>query len=242
MTMILTVAGLSARGLLSRRRMILLVLFAGLPVLVAILLRIGSNAIEAEGTARELFDALIIRTILPLVALVFGTAAIGSELEDGTAVYLLVKPIPRWQIVVAKLLVAGLLTAGLMTGATLLAGLVLLLGRGEEATIIPFAIAVGAGSFMYVGGFLALSLVTGRALVVGLGYTLIWEGVVTDILEGTKGFSVRQYMIGIVDALGGGIDAALDGPTSVVMAAIVLAAAFWIATVRLSRYEVHGGD
>ena len=35
---------------------------------------------------------------MPLVALIVGTAAIGSEIEDGTAVYLMVKPIPRWKI------------------------------------------------------------------------------------------------------------------------------------------------
>ena len=41
---------------------------------------------------------------MPLLALVFGTAALGSELEDGTAVYLMIKPdalaggscSPRW--------------------------------------------------------------------------------------------------------------------------------------------------
>ena len=39
---------------------------------------------------------------MPLVALIFGTAAIGSEIEDGTAVYLIVKPIPRWRIVAGQ--------------------------------------------------------------------------------------------------------------------------------------------
>ena len=48
---------------------------------------------------------------MPLVALIFGTAALGSEIEDGTAVYLLIKPIPRWQIALAKILVAAGLTA-----------------------------------------------------------------------------------------------------------------------------------
>ena len=32
---------------------------------------------------------LIVQTVMPLVALVLGTAALGSEIEDGTAVYLL---------------------------------------------------------------------------------------------------------------------------------------------------------
>ncbi len=37
------------------------------------------------------FDEIIIATVLPLIALVFGTSALGSELEEGTIVYLLAK-------------------------------------------------------------------------------------------------------------------------------------------------------
>ena len=40
---------------------------------------------------------------MPLVALILGTAAIGSEIDDGTAVYLMIKPIPRWRIALAKI-------------------------------------------------------------------------------------------------------------------------------------------
>ena len=56
----------------------------------------------------------MIRVVLPLIALVFGTAALGMELEDGTGVHLLTKPVERWQIIVVKTLVAGTLTAVLI--------------------------------------------------------------------------------------------------------------------------------
>ena len=32
-----------------------------------------------------MLDALVIATVLPLTALVFGTSALGAEIEDGTA-------------------------------------------------------------------------------------------------------------------------------------------------------------
>ena len=57
--------------------------------------------------ATEIVDTLVIRTVLPLIALVFGTAAIGSEIEDGTVVFLLAKPIGRWRTALAKLAVAA---------------------------------------------------------------------------------------------------------------------------------------
>ncbi len=67
-------------------------------------------------------DRLVIRTLLPLVALVFGTAALGSELDDGTAVYLLAKPIARWRIVAAKVIVAAGLAAAVTAPAAFIAG------------------------------------------------------------------------------------------------------------------------
>ena len=72
---------------------------------------------------------MLVRTVLPLVALVLGTAALGSELEDGTAVYLMIKPVPRWRIVGAKMLVAAGLTVALVVPSTLLAGRA---GRGHR--------------------------------------------------------------------------------------------------------------
>ena len=88
------ITAVTLRGLLGRRRTLLMLLLVGLPVLVALLGRIAEGSLEVD----RILDPLGIRTILPLVALVFGTAALGSELEDGTAVFLIIKPIPRWRI------------------------------------------------------------------------------------------------------------------------------------------------
>ena len=63
-------------------------------------------AAEAEDDPLEFYGAglerLIVGLTLPLTALVIGTAALGQDLEDGTATYLLSKPIPRWRIVIEK--------------------------------------------------------------------------------------------------------------------------------------------
>jgi len=51
-------------------------------------------------------EGVIVSSVLPLVALVFGTAALGSELDDGTAVHILTKPF-RVGDRAAQLAVAG---------------------------------------------------------------------------------------------------------------------------------------
>src|SRR5688572_24914813 len=106
MSVMASLIEVTLRGLLGRRRTLLLVLLAGLPVLIALLIRISGGRPDAD----RVLDTLVVRTVMPLVALIVGTAAIGSEIEDGTAVYLMVKPIPRWRIVLAKGLVAAGMT------------------------------------------------------------------------------------------------------------------------------------
>ena len=97
-----TLATITLRSLLNRRRTLLLALASGLIVLVAALFRLSSPT-ESESlrfTGRLLAD-FGIGVVLPLVAVIVGTAAIGSEIEDGTIVYLLSKPVPRLSIAIS---------------------------------------------------------------------------------------------------------------------------------------------
>ena len=73
--------GVTLRGLLGRRRTLLMVLLAGLPVLVGLLIRLGGGRSDAP----EILDTLVIRTVLPLVALVFGNEAWDSIVADSAA-------------------------------------------------------------------------------------------------------------------------------------------------------------
>jgi len=86
--------------------------------------------------------------------------------------------------------------------------------------------------------------VTSRALVIGLAYTLIWEGVIAGLLEGTRFLSIRQATLGIAAALGGkrpGLQP-LEPTISVVIIVVVTLGALAIAIRQLSRFEVRGGD
>src|SRR4029079_8241768 len=96
-TMTGPVAGPPLGTRLAPRRTLLLLLLGGLMLLVALGLRIGAEPLQRpHATARPL-EALRTAPPMPLVALLFGTATIGAELEEGTAISLLAKPVPRWQ-------------------------------------------------------------------------------------------------------------------------------------------------
>jgi ABC-2 type transport system permease protein len=238
MSVLLPLIDVTLRGLLGRRRSILLILLAALPIFIAILIRVSGGRSDAD----RVLDTLVVRTVMPLVALIVGTAVIGSEIEDGTAVFLMIKPIPRWQIVLAKAVAAAGVTAALIVPAVVVTGL--LLGNRADPTtsIVGFSIACLVGGSAYAIAFMTLSVFTSRALLVGLAYTLIWEGVLAGLLEGTKFLSIRQATLGAATALGVRIRDPLAPDLSVIVLAIVLVGAFLLATWRLARFEIRAGD
>lgn len=239
--MILTLASVSLRGLLNRRRTLLLGLFGALVVLVAVLFRLADQAgDETLAFTGQLLGNFGLAVLLPVVAVIVGTAAIGSELDDGTIIYLLAKPIRRGLVAIVKFVVAWVIVVLLVCPAILVAGLV---ATGGDTNLgIAYAVAAIFGALEYTAVFLALSLVTSRALVVGLAYVVIWEGAVAGLFEGTRIFSVRQHALAIADALGGegAIDAALELGPALAVGAIITVVAVVLAIRRLERVELRG--
>jgi ABC-2 type transport system permease protein len=235
------VVQVTLRGLLGRRRMLLMLLLAALPVLVGLLIRAGGGRADAP----EILDTLVIRTVLPLVALIVGTAAIGGEMEDGTLVYLLTKPIRRWRLAIPKIGVAACLTLVLVIPPMLVAG-VLMSGLGSEAvrTTLGFAAAAALGGIAYAAVFTCLGALTSRALVIGLAYTLLWEGVLAGLLEGTRFLSIRQATLGLAAAWTGedtGIDA-LDPMLSTIVILVAVVGGSALTTLALARFQLRTAD
>ena len=235
------IARITLRQLLSRRRTLLLLALSAVVILVAILRRI-SNAGDAKFTA-DLLSTLGIATLMPLVALIFGTGAIGAELEEGTAVYFLAKPIRRGVVLGTKLVVAIACSVALSSIPILAAGLIAG-GDGSTRLAIGFALASAIGSALYCAIFVALSLVTTRAFIWGLAYVLVWEGFLAGLFTGTRTLSVREHTLAFAKAIANPADAVFKADlqlgTAVVVGAVVAVVAVTIALRRLSRIEIAG--
>ena len=131
--------------------------------------------------------------------------------------------------------------------AVLLSALVtgLMLGGSAEDLDATLAItpAVMVGGLAYAAAFVLVSALTTRALVVGLVYVIIWEGILAGILVGTKIFSIREAVLGIARGLApSAVEGGLDPAQAVGLSIVVLVGGTLLAARRLAVQEISGGD
>ncbi len=235
-----TLLSLTAHQLLGRRRGILIALLALLPIGLALLFRLAGDSDGATDFAVDMIGGLVFTLLLPIGALVFGTSALGSEIEDGTIVYLLAQPVARWRIVIVKAAVASLATIALTVPAALLTAVIVLDGFDSESLWWGATVAAITGSIVYSTLFVGLSIITGRALIVGLVYVFVWEALITSIFDGTRWISVRQYVFATADALTTAepVSSSLAGSQALVAAVVVVAVSLAVGSHFLQRFEI----
>lgn len=242
-----TVFRLTLRQLAGSRRTWLLGLLASLiPIGLAAIYRAGEGDDPLDWTANVLLDNLMLTVVAPLVCLLLGTSALGSEIEDGTAVYLLSKPVPRRAIILSKAMAAFVVSAAFLLPATAIAPLLSLEGTQGDGIVAGFFAAAVLGIVAYTVLFVLLSIITSRALFIGLAYVFIWEGAVGDLFTGTRYFSIHQYCLGIADALSDVdtdiFNAALTGIESIVLILLAITGATFLATRALGSFELRETD
>ena len=242
-----TIFALTLRQITGQRRLLLVGVVAALaPVGLALIYRAGSFDDPLDWTANTLLDNIVVTVVLPLTCLLVGTSAMGTEIEDGTAVYLLSKPLPRREIVFAKAAASILIAAAFLLPATALAPQLSLEGADGEGLVPGFLVATALGICAYTMTFVLLSIASSHPLIFGLGYVFIWEGILGDLFTGTRYLSIRQYCLGIADGIATVderfFEADLNGAVALVLLLVVIATATAMATRWLARFELRAED
>jgi ABC-2 type transport system permease protein len=244
--MVRSVYTLSIRQLLGRRRVLVLLGLAAVPLIPAAINAASRNPWYAWDADEALLDNLLSAAILPLVTLTIATAAFGNELEDRTLGNLTLTPIGRGRIVLAKLAAALTVALPFVVGsaaASVLLGYggAGLPGSGKAAVAAAVAFAVGVA--VYSAVFLWLGLVTSHPLAFGLLYVFVWEGLFGSFVSGIRYLSIRQYTLGLVTTVDPsrflGSDVTVVGtPTAIAGSAVALGVFVLLAVRRLRRMDV----
>ena len=243
------VASLTSRSLLGRKRTLVLLLLPFALLALCTLARVlaGLDAdIERELRGRlapDLLAAFGIAILMPLLSLIAGTGSIGPEIDEGSIVYLLAKPLNRYSIVVTKLAVAIAVVIAFGVVPIAIAGVVLV---GEvDAVTVGFAAGALAAGVAYSAVFLLLAVVTRNAVVIGLIYALIWESLVGGLVPGAQTLSIQQWSLAVVQQVLGdsagrlGVEAAVGFGTGLVLLTVVTVGATVYAGRRLQTLRLN---
>src|SRR4051812_47465577 len=190
----MTVIWLTRRQLFAKRRALVAIGILLVPTLIALLVRFNASDgdLDAVGSLSSIYKDITIGVLLPLTALVFGTSAFGGEVDDGTLIYLMVKPIPRWHLALSKYIVALAATIIVVVPSIYLAWLAMQNGAPAR---LPLAYSAGAvaSAIVYCAIFVTLGITSRRALAIGLLYIVAFENVLSRSIVGVKSLSVREF-------------------------------------------------
>lgn len=168
-----------------RRWMVMAVLFL-VPAGLAILLRAIADEVPPLSLEFMLAMMLMPQVLLPLTSLLYASGMIQDEQEEQTITYLLIRPIPKWALYLAKL-AATLTTTVLVTVVfTLLTYAAIYVGgEGSPDNVVVRAFKAAAIHSLAVVAYCCLfgllSLVVNRVLVVGILFTAVVEGLLANL-------------------------------------------------------------
>lgn len=254
-----TIAAITLRGLLGRRRSLLIALPPALLLALTIGLRVTTdiNSSHDFGWPGVVLGQIGLVTLLPLTAMIIGTSVLGTEVDDSSILHLLATPVSRATVMTTKWIVASAATLVFAVLPIAVAAFVATSGyvdnpgpldmtftpaRGDTTEAVGVVVAAAVGAVVYSAFFLFLSVVTKRSVAVTLIYILVWESLLTRQVSGLRLLSIGQYELGLADQIGHlpNLGAHLTMSTSVVMSAVFTLVALIYGTRRLQSFRVSG--
>jgi ABC-2 type transport system permease protein len=234
-----TVVRLGARSIFGRWRGVLLFVLPVVLVGLAALVR-GLAGEDADATEHVLYGLGLV-VVVPLVALLATSGLLASEIDDGAIAYLLAKPVSRYTIVASKLVVALVCVVAFGAVPMLVAGLVLL--PSSPSVAVGFALAAFVAGTAYCAVFAWLSVLTRHAVVFGLVYLLIWEGLLGGLLDGIRWLSITRWAAEVVDRIAD-LELVDDLPLTyaLVALAVVMAGGVWLTGRKLQAFNLTGDE
>ena len=177
---------------------------------------------------------------MPLVALLATSGLFATEIDDGSISYLLAKPISRYTIVLSKLVVAASCVLVFAVIPVFVAGLIML--AEEPAFAVGFALGALASGITYCALFAFLSVTNRHAVVIGLIYLLIWEGLLGGLLAGVRWLSITRWAQSLIEQVADVELVDLSAVYAAIAAAAIIGLGVWLTGRRLRGFNLTGDE
>jgi ABC-type transport system involved in multi-copper enzyme maturation permease subunit len=186
---------------LRTRRCLVATLLCLFPVGVAGFIAIVSH-FEGPAPADVLVAALwnlLVQIITPLVALAYGSAVLAEEIEDRTITYLFTRPLERAAILLGRWLAALVpLLAALALSVVAMLSILGRVGGDQDWLTADFTrrmlAVVLAGGAVYSALFAAAGALFKRPVLLGLGYTFVYELILGNLPGSNQKATVQYYL------------------------------------------------
>ncbi len=226
---------LTVRQLTGKWRLLIMAVLAALPVLVLTIMLGSRNAPSIHEFEVGVLGGMLAGAIIPLVVLAIGTVVFGNEIEDRTLANLTLSPLPRWQIIVPKLLGAIAVAAPFVAVSALVMAYAAYLGDPRAMLAVTAAALVAVA--LYASLFVWLGLASPQAIGAGLLYIVLWEGLLSRFVEGARLLSIRHYATSLVQVIDPRRLASVDmlSPWAAIGLTALVFGGFLLLTVRCLR-------
>lgn len=209
----LRVFEISLGEMLWSRRTIFMGLVVGLPVLMALVVRLfdlaGASGIRVNNMAVDgpfifglMIWAFFVKFSVPVLGVFYGTSLVADEVEDKTITYLFTRPIAREAVLIGKYLAYLACTIFVVLPSIVLVWILVIpmggsLGANfldlvKDLGIVATGLAVYGALFAFIGAYFK------RPLLIGLAFIFGWETAVIAFPGSFKMFSVAHWLQGLV--------------------------------------------
>ena len=183
------------RRLMRRGRVIALTALASVPALVYWLVGFDTDPDELTPLYTDILATVGYTYVV--AALILTAATLREEKDAGTLPYIYLRPLSRFSFA-AQSIIAGAVAA-LVIGvlgwlATVIASLAVGNGVGDTLAGLSLFVAAGIG---YAAVFVPLGYLAPRALLIGLGYIVVWETILSNAVTGLAQFSIWHVALSI---------------------------------------------
>lgn len=191
------------RRLMRRGRIIGLLALTSVPALIFLLASLEQEPHEYP----ELYSNALAGPgfTYAVAALILTVATLRDERDSGTLPYIYMRPISRPAMAASSIAAGAAAALVIAVGAWLMTVLAVLIAGGDLAMTVPGLTHFVAAGIGYSAIFVPLGYLVPRALLVGLGYIIVVEFILSGFVLGLAQFSIWRIALSIYVDLGPGL-------------------------------------